>query len=136
MFKVVDSSCEGLKYVLGWTMCPSISPRWRADLQVHQYVTVFEDKAFIRGDSQGAPIQYVAYQVELVVRILPANAGDLWEVGSIPGSGRSPGGGNGNPLHCCCLENPKNRGARRDTAPEVTKGQTWLSNLAQSTHYD
>ena len=36
------------------------------------------------------------------------NAGDL---GSIPGSGRSPGEGNGNPLQNCCLENPKDRGA-------------------------
>ena len=36
----------------------------------------------------------------------PANAGDIRDVGSIPGSGRSPGGGHGNPLQCSCLENP------------------------------
>ena len=43
-----------------------------------------------------------------VVKNLPANAGDM---GSIPGSGRSPGEGNGNPLQCFCLGNPKDRGA-------------------------
>ena len=41
----------------------------------------------------------------------PANAGDVRDMGSIPGSGRSPGGGHGNPLQCSCLENPMDRGA-------------------------
>ena len=42
----------------------------------------------------------------LVVKNLPANAGEVRDVGLIPGSGRSPGGGRGNPLQCSCLENP------------------------------
>ena len=42
---------------------------------------------------------------------LPVNAGDIREVGLIPGSGRSPGGGHGNPLQYSCLENPMDRGA-------------------------
>jgi len=42
---------------------------------------------------------------------LPANAGDITELGSIPGLGRSPEGGHGNPLHYSCLENPMGRGA-------------------------
>ena len=46
----------------------------------------------------------------LLVKNLPANVGD---VGSIPGSARSPGEGNGNPLHYSCLGNPMDRGARR-----------------------
>ena len=46
----------------------------------------------------------------LEVKNLPANAGDLREVGSIPGSGRSPGGGHGNPFQYSCLENPVDRG--------------------------
>ena len=46
-----------------------------------------------------------------VVKNLPANAGDVRDKGSIPGSGRSPGGGNGNPLQCSCLENLMERGA-------------------------
>ena len=45
----------------------------------------------------------------LVVKNLPANAGDIKDVGLIPGSGRSPGGGHGNPLQYSCLENPTNR---------------------------
>ena len=49
------------------------------------------------------------------------NAGDL---GSIPGLGRSPGEGNGNPLQCSCLENPIDRGAWWATVHEVTKSWT------------
>ena len=47
----------------------------------------------------------------LVVKNVPANAGDVREAGSIPGLGRSPGGGHGNPLQYSCLENPMDRGA-------------------------
>ena len=46
-----------------------------------------------------------------MVKNPPVNAGNLGEVCSIPGSGRSPGGGNGNPLQYFCLENPMDRGA-------------------------
>ena len=47
-----------------------------------------------------------ASQVVVVVKDLPASAGDVRDAGSIPGSGRSPGGGHGNPLQYSCLENP------------------------------
>jgi len=50
-------------------------------------------------------------QVVQLVKNLPANAGDIRDVGLIPGSGRSPGGGNGNPLHYSCLENSMDRAA-------------------------
>ena len=50
--------------------------------------------------------------------------------GSILGSGRSPGGGNGKPLQYSCLENPMDRGAWQATAYGVTKSWTWLSNWA------
>ena len=46
-----------------------------------------------------------------MVKNQPASVGDAGDVGSIPGSGRSPGGGNGNPLHYPCLGNPMDRGA-------------------------
>ena len=46
-----------------------------------------------------------------MVKNLPANAGDTGDVRLIPGSGRSPEGGNGNPLQYSCLENPVDRGA-------------------------
>ena len=61
----------------------------------------------------------------LVVKKLPANAGDKREAGSIPGSGRSPGGGNGNPLQYSHLENSMDRQVRG-----VTKNWTPLSNWA------
>jgi len=47
----------------------------------------------------------------LVVKNLPASAGDVREAGSIPGLGRCPRGRNGNPLQYFCLENPMDRGA-------------------------
>ena len=47
----------------------------------------------------------------LVIKNLPANAGDLRDMDLIPGSGRSPGGGHGNPLQYSCLQNPMDRGA-------------------------
>ena len=56
--------------------------------------------------------------LELVVKNPPANAGDA---GSIPGSGSSPGEGNGNPLQYSCLENPMDRGAWRATVHGVEK---------------
>ena len=55
----------------------------------------------------------------------PANPGD---VGSIPGLGRSPGEGNGNPLQYSCLGNPLDRGAWGATVYRVTKSQRDLSN--------
>ena len=47
----------------------------------------------------------------LLVKKLSANAGDVRDLCSMPGSGRSPGGGHGNPLQYSCLENPMDRGA-------------------------
>ena len=50
-------------------------------------------------------------EVALVVKNLPANAGDLRDSGSIPGLGQCPGGGHGDPLQYFCLENSMDRGA-------------------------
>ena len=58
-----------------------------------------------------------------------SNAGDP---GSIPGSGRSPGEGNGNPLQYSCLENPLDRGAWQATVHGVAKSRTRLSNFTLS----
>ena len=55
-----------------------------------------------------------------MVKNLPANAGDIRHAGSIPVSGRSPGGGHGNLLQYSCLENPMDRGAW--PAPNSPKG--------------
>ena len=54
----------------------------------------------------------------------PANAGDIRDAGSVPGSGRSPGGGHGNPLQYSYLENPMDRGAWWATVHTVTKSWT------------
>ena len=54
-----------------------------------------------------------------VVQNRPANAGDARDKGLIPGSGRSPGEGRGNPLQCSCLGNPMDRGAWRATVQGV-----------------
>ena len=57
----------------------------------------------------------------LVVKNLPANTGDIRDSGSVLGSGRAPGGGNGNPLQFSCLENPMDRRAWRATVHGVAK---------------
>ena len=64
-----------------------------------------------------------------VVKNVPANAGDTRDMGSISGSGRSPGEGCGNPLQYSCLENPMDRGAQwaavRGVAESDTTEVTW-----------
>ena len=61
-----------------------------------------------------------------MVKNLPANAGDIKDMGSIPGLGRSTGEGNDNPLRYSCLDNPMNKGAWWTTVHEVAKSQTQL----------
>ena len=56
-----------------------------------------------------------------MVKIPPANAGDLRDVALIPGLGRSPGGGHGNPLQYSCLGNPIDRGAWQARVPRVKR---------------
>ena len=64
-----------------------------------------------------------------VVKNLPDNAGDTGDAGSIPGSGRSPGGESGNPLQDSCLKkNPMYRGDWQATIHGVPKSQTQLSS--------
>ena len=70
--------------------------------------------------------QVTGLQVVLVLKNLPANAGDIRDVGLIPGSGRSPGGGHGNPLQYSCLENSIDRGAWWATLHGVSKSWTRL----------
>ena len=67
-----------------------------------------------------------------MVKNLPANGGDTGDVGSIPGSGRSPREGNDNPLQYSCLENPMDRGTWRATVHRVAKSRTRLSDTART----
>ena len=62
----------------------------------------------------------------LVVKKVLASAGDIRDVGLIPGSGRSTGEGNGYLVQYSCLENPMDRGAWRATVHGVAKSQTQL----------
>ena len=66
-----------------------------------------------------------------VVKNLSASAGDTRDAGLIPGSGRSPGGGNGNPHQYFCLENSMDREAWQATVHGVTKSQRWQSTHTQ-----
>ena len=64
-----------------------------------------------------------------------ASAHNVGDLGSIPGSGRSPGEGNGNPLQYSCLENPMNGGAWWATVHGVTKSRTQLSDFTFEEKY-
>ena len=74
-----------------------------------------------------------ASQVVLVVKSPPANAGDLRDVGSFPGLGRSPGGGHGNPLLYSCLENSMGRGTWWASVHRVVK--SWARRRRLSMRY-
>ena len=71
-----------------------------------------------------------------MVKNLPASAGDIRDMGSIPGPGRSPGGRHGNPLQYSCLESPKDRGARQVIVHRVAKTLRQQKQLSTSTRAD
>ena len=71
--------------------------------------------------------------VALVVKSPSANIGNVRDVGLIPGSGRSPGGGHGKPLQYSCLANPMDRGAWQAAAHRVTQSRTRLSDWTELT---
>ena len=81
-------------------------------------------------DGLEIPCDALASQMMLVVKNLPANSEDKTEVGLIPGSRRSPGVGNGNPLQYSFLENPMDRGTWQSTVQDITKSWTCLSTRA------
>ena len=70
-------------------------------------------------------MEHLGFPGGSAVKNPPANAGDE---GSVPGLGRSSGGGNGNPFHHFCLENPIHRGAWWARVHGVAKSWTWLSD--------
>ena len=70
-----------------------------------------------------------------MVKKPPGNAGDIRDAGSIPGLGRSPGEGNGNPFKCSCLENPMYRGAWQATVHRAAKSRTRLSDFTLTFHF-
>ena len=72
--------------------------------------------------------------MELVIKNPPANAGDIRDTGSIPGSGRSPGGGYGNPLQCSCLEHLHGQRSLAGYSPEGCKELDMTERLSTHTH--
>ena len=70
----------------------------------------------------------------LVVKNPLLNAGDTRDTGSVPGSGRSPGGGHGNPLQYSSLENPMDRGAWQTIVHEDAKSWTGLKQFSMHAH--
>ena len=81
------------------------------------------------GVTDGQSVAHLFF-LSLVGKKPPANAGGARDVASIPGWGRSPGVGSGDPLQYSCLENPMDRGVWWATVHGVTKSQTQLSNRA------
>ena len=92
-----------------WGAC--VASRSKFDKTLKYFVIIYQGKGGFTGGS--------------VVKNLLANAGDM---GSIPGWGRSLGGGHGNPLQYSCLENPMDRGTWWATVHGITKSQTRLSH--------
>ena len=68
-----------------------------------------------------------------MIKNLPANSGDIKDMGLIPGLVRAPGGGHGNPLQYSCLENPMDRGVWQVLAHRVAKSQTRLKRVSMQT---
>ena len=71
-----------------------------------------------------------AFQVALLLKNLPVNAGNMRDMGLIPGLERTPGGGSGNPLQCCCLENFMDREAWWAIVHRVAESWTQLKQLS------
>ena len=69
-----------------------------------------------------------------VVKNLPVNAGDAGDMGSVPGSGRSPGEENGNPLQCSCLDNPMDRRTWWVVVHGVTEESDMTEQINKHTH--
>ena len=79
--------------------------------------------------SKFQPMPFRGFPDSSEIKNPPTNAGDT---GLIPGSGRSPGEGNGNPLQCSCLENPRDWGASWAAVYGVAQSWTWLKWLSSS----
>ena len=125
----------------GGSMVQSTPRFWTSGLQNCQRIqfwvlkTIFIETQFIYNVVLVSGVQQSemqSSQVALVVKNPPANAGDARDMSSIPGLGRSPGGGHGNPLQYSCLENPMDRGAWWATIHRVAK--SWIRMRQLSTH--
>ena len=103
-------------YVFRWSI--PYNDRWVMFTSLNPFSTLFH------------PANCPASQVVLVVENLSASAADVRDAGSIPGSGKSSGEGNGNPLQYSFLENPTDRGALRAAVPRGCRVRHDWSDLA------
>ena len=110
------------------TSLPSLIPPPTTTPEIKDPCTVSEARTTWQQNWK-SPELYRSFPGGTVVKNLPANAGDIEDASLIPGLGRSPGGGHGNPLQCSCLENPMVRGAWWATVHGFSPwGQTQPSN--------
>ena len=93
---------------------------------------VTQSRTWLKRLSSSSMSSNKAIQVALVVKNPSANAGDIRDMGSISGSGRSPGGEYSNSLQYPCLKNPMDRGTWRATVHRATKTWTWLKQKKRS----
>ena len=115
-----------------WSLCPSDTCRWSlpqglCTCTAHSHSALWGVEGRPRNLCSVLTLSR-ASQLAPVIKSLTANAGDLRDMGSIPGSGKFTGGGHGNPLQYSCLENPMDRGAWWATVHWVTKSRTPLSD--------
>ena len=106
--------------------------RWRCSLNSQKPGTRIQ-QSHIDGRSRLGSHCCSVSHVVLMVKNLHANAGDIRDMGSIPGSGRSPGGGHGNLLQYSYLKNPMDRGAWRAIVHRIALSWTRLKQLSMHT---
>jgi len=99
---------------------------WEMGIFANSFCLIIEENVSQAGTDSFLSLYLMVWtsQMVLVVKNLPANAGDVRETGSISGLERSPAGGHGNPLHYSCLENPMERGAWWATVHRIAKSWT------------
>ena len=95
--------------------------------QPYIYLSPFSPKLPSHADKAYVFDYYLGFPGGPVVKNLPSNSEDTEDMGSFPGSERSPGEGNGNPLQYSCLGNPMDRGASQATVHRIAKSQIQLS---------
>ena len=103
---------------------------WETTLRVIECLCYFDSCSLDHVDPFPSTFMLITFpgasQVALVVKNLPVSAREVRDLDSIPVSGNSPGGGNGNLLQCSCLENPMDRGAWQAPVHGVAQSQTQL----------
>ena len=128
-FHALEKEMTTHSSVLAWRVPGAAEPGGLPSMGSHRVGHDWSDLA-----AAAAAATVWTSQVVLVVKNLPANAGDVKDAGLIPGSGRSPEGGHGNRLHYACLENPMDRGGWQAAVHRVVKSQAWPKRLISSSH--